>query len=902
MPLHDLIPRFAWHRCATPALSLGLSVLVACSGDPSRSQPVQIRALPATEANLDERWPQPVDHVLDDGAEERNRELREAWLEAMHRAAPDVDWREIERQNGQREMARRFARLGEPDSQESSTPARWGEVGSRNQAGRMHCAMLGPEGPAGRKLYAGSSRGGLWRSDPDGSNWEPLGDNLHGGVHELLVFPGPAPLDPDVVLVVTGFGQVHVTRDEGATWEGPTGLDSSFQPRSLGRFTDGTLVLYGVGRPNPLFLVSVIYASTDQGQSFQRRWTGSANFAGSMWIPRVGAEAASTIYLVDQGKLLHSSDGGLQFTERSVISAGATRAVLTGSEAGSPHLYAALRVVSGEWKLFRSRSAGNLFTEVHTITDFWESLIALPTNQNAVFYGGVEVWRSRNQGTSFTRINGWGEYYGDPANKLHADIPGLFAWPDPADTTQSILYLCTDGGLYHSLDLGMTVHNLSLSGLGVSQYYSTLTSSRDPDLILAGAQDQGYQRGRYQPTTGSGPSTDFNQLISGDYGHLTSTGGTHDLVYCTYPGFILVQEGETNPQLHFLDFPSGASNLWLPPVVADPLAADTFYFLADQLWQYQRSGGSLWSQQVHSSQDFRVGGGSYLTALAFAPSDPNRAYAVNDAGILFYSSNGGVDWNVSANSSPGGHYFYGHALAVRPSDALEAFVGGSGYSTDGVYRTRDGGQTWRRMASGLPDTLVYDLAYSVDGVHVYAATEAGAFRWHRPTRTWLPIMEDGTPITTYWSVEAVADGSVMRFATYGRGIWDYTPCAQASWENFGAGLPGTFGIPGLTLGARPALGGDVVMSVENSSGAPAVGAVFVGFQQASLPLWGGTLLVQPSLLVSLPVPAAGVDLPFSIPYDEGACEVDVYLQVVQTDPGAVRGMSFTPGLHLTLGW
>ena len=140
-----------------------------------------------------------------------------------------------------------------------------------------------------------------------------------------------------------------------------------------------------------------------------------------------------------------------------------------------------------------------------------------------------------------------------------------------------------------------SVSNLSLTGLGVSQYYSTLSSSANSNRIAAGAQDQGYQRGIYQTPTGSGPSTDFNQLISGDYGHLTSGDGSHSYVYSTYPGFILVHVGEWNPSLRFVDFPSGSNQLWLPPVVADPTDILSFYFLGRYLYRYTSSNGSSYS-------------------------------------------------------------------------------------------------------------------------------------------------------------------------------------------------------------------------------------------------------------------------------------------------------------------
>ena len=88
-------------------------------------------------------------------------------------------------------------------------------------------------------------------------------------------------------------------------------------------------------------------------------------------------------------------------------------------------------------------------------------------------------------------------------------------------------YIETDGGLFQSPDGLLSVQNLSLSGLRVSQYYTTHTSRANPDHVVAGAQDQGYQRAGSAPPADA-TQLDFDQLISGDYGHLTSGDGDHD--------------------------------------------------------------------------------------------------------------------------------------------------------------------------------------------------------------------------------------------------------------------------------------------------------------------------------------------------------------------------------------
>lgn len=787
--------RFALRAAAAtfPLLSLAVAAAVALR------PPERARAIP-----------RPTEHYLDEGAEARNKKARKEWQAYIHKAAPDVDWKAIERENGRREMERRNAMSSGPAT---GAPSSWREVGSRNQAGRMHCAAFSPDGAS---LYAGSSLGGVWRGNLDGTGWTPLGDNLYGGAHEIVVVPADSPGDPDVLVAITDSGSLHVSRDDGATWTVPPGAAALRSVRGVAVLADvaGTILVHG--RVSGAGTPSAILASTDRAATFSTRWTG-AGHDGWMWAPRTGAGADDTVYLLHQGRLKRSTDGGVTFPFETIVDTTATRGVLAGSEAGAPALYAAVQV-SGSWRLHRSTNGGSSFSFVHSITDFWESLCASTVDANLVIYCGVEARRSTNGGGAFTKINNWGDYYGDPANRLHADIPGIACWPDATLPSGERWFIATDGGLYESRNGGVTVRNLSLDGLGVSQYYSTLTSRTNPDLILAGSQDQGYQRGVYVPPSGPGPSTPFAQLISGDYGHLTSSDGSFGLVYSTYPGFILVSEGDAASILYpFVDFPPSGGHAWLPPVVADPLDPESFFFCGDILHRYTRVSGATWSRAQHSTQSFAIGGGSYMSALAFAPSDPQRAYAVSDAGRLFASSDRGITW-TNTSGAPAGQYFYGNAIDVHPDDPLEAVVGGSGYSGPGVLRTTDGGATWSPIVSGLPATLVYALVYAEDGSgDVYAGTETGAYRFQRASGTWLSIMEPGTPITIYWSAESVNDGRTIRFGTYGRGIWDFDVPVEPE-------LACRYGTVNTGSSATP----QIVLRVNDSSGDPILREKSVG--------------------------------------------------------------------------
>jgi len=65
---------------------------------------------------------------------------------------------------------------------------------------------------------------------------------------------------------------------------------------------------------------------------------------------------------------------------------------------------------------------------------------------------------------------------------------------------------------------------------------------------------------------------------------------------------------------------------------------------------------------------------------------------------------------------------------------------------------------------------------------LFAATEIGAFACDLQTGEWTDLFDAGVPDQAFWSVEWVDD--FARFASYGRGIWDFTPTTNVGMESF----------------------------------------------------------------------------------------------------------------------
>jgi Tol biopolymer transport system component len=124
----------------------------------------------------------------------------------------------------------------------------------------------------------------------------------------------------------------------------------------------------------------------------------------------------------------------------------------------------------------------------------------------------------------------------------------------------------------------------------------------------------------------------------------------------------------------------------------------------------------------------------------------------------------------------------------------------------------------------------------------------------------------------------------------------------ASAAGYGAGTAGELGVPSLDVTAPPFLYSDFDLVVGTSTSWYTIGVLELGVAPQSLAVRGGTLLVDP--LLSLPVALFPGSTHFgqSLPPDETLAGGTVYLQALELDAAAPRGVSFTPGLVLTPGY
>jgi photosystem II stability/assembly factor-like uncharacterized protein len=138
----------------------------------------------------------------------------------------------------------------------------------------------------------------------------------------------------------------------------------------------------------------------------------------------------------------------------------------------------------------------------------------------------------------------------------------------------------------------------------------------------------------------------------------------------------------------------------------------------------------------------------------------------------------------------------GFSWAVRPLNALvpgfASSVDGSTWTATGVLyvtsesptpgairvvKSSDGGNTFQRADVGLPDAGVYKVVVDprdATANTLYAGTYLGVYRSTNGGASWARFGA-GLPAVRTTGMFIAEDGSVLRVATYGRGIWEINP-------------------------------------------------------------------------------------------------------------------------------
>ena len=715
--------------------------------------------------------PTPTEYIQKKKDKKKFKQDRAQYIKNMHRAAPGIDWEEIDRENRKintnkvRRLRNTLYQSGQiediSDNFEIIVPrdieGTWIERGSNNLAGRIMTADIDF---SNNIIYCASAGGNIWKGSINGENWESLTDYMQLNINFLRIMSTD---EGQRLLIGTG-NEFYYSDNDCLTLIESNGLGNN----SIKRFViqGGTNHIYALVNDGP----RAIYRSTDLGENFELfisldasqdiPWEGISHF--DIFTPRY---TESYVYLLNDMSFYRISNNDLILISELPGSYSDNVSLTGGEGVNSTFLYA---YVGG--RIFSTINGGSSWADKGEAPSSWwwiNGFNASNIERDKIFIGGMEVFGSSNGGNEWTLVNPWWEYYNDIEGKLHADIPEIRFFLD--EEYNEVALISTDGGLYISDDYLETVQNISLSGLGVSQYYSTYSQRFSPYSIFAGSQDQGLQKS----ITYNQGVQDFEQIISGDYGHLVS-GDNGISVWTNYPGFTIYYPDIANSNSSIsLDFP-GSGYLWIAPLLENPYTSQKAFLGGgginggNHLIELTIQGNQIW----HAELEYNFSG--TVSAMEYSPLDPSYRYVLTENGKFYYSLDDGENWTMTSSfTGPGSHYFYGSTIWASRVDLETVYIGGSGYSNSPVFVSFNHGQTFSSMNNGLPNTLVFQLAGTSDDGLLFAATEVGPYGYSSNENEWFLLSGISAPDQTYWSIDYIPDINTARFGTYGRGIWDF---------------------------------------------------------------------------------------------------------------------------------
>ena len=186
----------------------------------------------------------------------------------------------------------------------------------------------------------------------------------------------------------------------------------------------------------------------------------------------------------------------------------------------------------------------------------------------------------------------------------------------------------------------------------------------------------------------------------------------------------------------------GNGGLCLHTIVLDSAAKGRMYVAISAGGVYRTDdGGATWSAKNHGVRvvflpEKNPEFGQCVHKIVMHPTRPERLYLQNHWG-LYRSDNGGESWHDIANGVPSD---FGFAMLVHPrkpdcvyivpveSDEFRCTPGGRLR----VYRTRNAGESWEALTSGLPQKGAYETvlrdgiaADTLDPLGIYFGTRSG---------------------------------------------------------------------------------------------------------------------------------------------------------------------------------
>jgi uncharacterized repeat protein (TIGR01451 family) len=781
----------------------------------------------------------------------------------------------------------------------------WQPLGPGNVGGRTRAIIIDPVTP--NTMYAAGVAGGVWKSTNAGASWFALDDFMANIAVTSMAFE---PGNSNVIYAGTGEGffngdavrgaGIFKSTDAGATW---TRLASTTTSDFF--YVQDIVVGNGANSQH-------VYAATRTG--VWRSLNGGANWTQVIISNAAnGANGAmdlairtdqSTDYVfaavgtLAQSHIWRNTDAGGAGTWVDVYTEAAMeRTSLAIAPSNQNVIYALAASLSatpvnginyqdGLLAVFRSTAngdAGSWTTQVRNSSankqdtlllsnpvnavlvecgfgatnnflhqGWYDNILSVdPTDENKVWAGGVDVWRSDNGGVNWGVASYWWfQGNGTPPNNgdpqlVHADNHAIVFHPQYNGTSNQTMYMGDDGGIYKT-DNAKTGNVGYVNGTSPSGGTVTSTSPicgneftpggffTVPSPVIWGPLNNGYQVTQFWPgtvypngttyfggtqdngtnrgTNANGPNQ-WERILGGDGGFSAVDPTNTNVLYAENTN--LSFQKSTNGGASFVAARSGITEasgnfLFTAPFIMDPTNPARLYLGGARVWKTVNSAGA-WTS-ASGFLGFRV------SALAVSPQDANYGLFGGQAGHIWRTQTLTTDAIPAGTTSTWAfarpRTDFASWVTFDPTNKNIAYATYStfnnGANVGHVWKSVDAGVNWTNIdgsgATGIPDIPVHTVVVDpANTQRIYVGTDLGVFvtldggaNWAKETTGF------SNTVVKSLEIKNVGGVSTLYAFTHGRGA-------------FKVAIPASCATVPASTSAIGAAGGTTNVSVTSSS-------------------------------------------------------------------------------------
>ncbi|MGP8217274.1 MAG: WD40/YVTN/BNR-like repeat-containing protein [Bacteroidia bacterium] len=663
-------------------------------------------------------------------------------------------------------------------------------------------------------FYIGVNDGGVWKTDDYGRTWQPVFDEQPtGSIGDVAV----APSNPSVIYAGSGEGLqrpdlstgdgMYKSVDGGKTWT-HLGLSDAQQIGGLAVDPkDENKVFAAVlGHPYGPNEMRGVYRTTDGGKTWKKvlyvdENTGAIQVTidpvnnqivyADLWMSR-NAPWEETYWSGPESGLYKSEDGGTTWKKLSGGLPGAEQGLgrIGFCIAQSDHnrLYATVDAKKGGG-IYRSDDGGNSWKILSDDIRLWDrgddfaEIKTDPKNADIVYAVNVVVWKSVDGGKT------WNGFKGAPGGDDYHRL-----WINPDNT--NIMLLAGDQGAAVTVNGGETWS--SWYNQPTAQLYHVSADNSFPYNVYSGQQESGSVGIASRGNDGEITIREWHPVAAEEWGYVVAAPLDPNIIY----GGKISKYDKRTGQVQDISPDAVHSGkyrfLRTAPIVFSPIDNKTLYYAGNVVFK-TRDGGNSWQvispDLTRTKYDLPKNVGVYtadslkkmpprgvIYTLAPSPIDSNTIWAGTDDGLIQVTHDGGKTWN---NVTPSALTCWSKVSLMDASHTNVncAYAAINRSKLDDlhpyIYRTNDGGKTWKEIINGLPDDPINVVKEDpMKKGLLFAGSERAVYVSFDDGEHWQSLRLN-MPATSIRDL-TIKDNDLV-VATHGRSFWildDITPLRQ----------------------------------------------------------------------------------------------------------------------------